>query len=94
MSAVATDPALAALVVLRLVLFALAGGLTVVSFRAFRRHGSDRLEFAFIGFAFVSMGVALAALGTYVEGYTVAFDLVETVPFILGFAMLYLSLYR
>ncbi|MFB6303106.1 MAG: hypothetical protein ABEH78_09640 [Haloferacaceae archaeon] len=91
---VTVDPLLAALVLARLVLFALAGGLTVISFRAYRESRTRRLEFAFVGFAFVSMGVALANLATYVGGYPVLLDLAETVPFIVGFAMLYASLYR
>jgi hypothetical protein len=91
---VAIDPLVAALVLSRLVLFALAGGLTVISFRAYRTAGTKRLESAFVGFAFISMGVALANLATYVNGYPVLFDLVETIPFIVGFAMLYASLYR
>jgi hypothetical protein len=91
---VAVDPLVAVLVVSRLVLFALAGGLTVISFRAYRESGTKRLESAFVGFAFVSMGVALANLATYVDGFPVLFDLAETVPFIIGFAMLYVSLYR
>ncbi|MFB6305370.1 MAG: hypothetical protein ABEH47_09395 [Haloferacaceae archaeon] len=88
------EAARAALVLLRLILFALAGGLTVISFRAYRENGTERLEAAFVGFAFISMGVALANLGTYVQGYAVLFEIAETVPFIVGFAMLYASLYR
>ncbi|MFB6080769.1 MAG: hypothetical protein ABEJ81_07215 [Haloferacaceae archaeon] len=91
---VAVDPLVAALVLARLVLFALAGGLTVISFRAYRASRTKRLESAFVGFAFISMGVALGNLATYANGYPVLFDLVQTLPFIVGFAMLYASLYR
>ncbi|MFB6156826.1 MAG: hypothetical protein ABEJ34_03175 [Haloferacaceae archaeon] len=88
------DASVAILVLLRLILFALAGGLTVISFRAYRDAGTDRLETAFVGFAFISMGVALSTLATSVDGYAVLFEIAETVPFIVGFAMLYASLYR
>lgn len=79
---------------LRLVLFALALGLTVVSFQAYRRKNSKRLETAFIGFAFISMGVGFSALATGGSKLSVLYQIVETIPFIIGFSMLYLSLYR
>lgn len=83
-----------ALGALRLVLFALALGLTIISFQAYSRRRSERLQYAFIGFAFISMGVALSTLTTQVESYTALFGIVETVPFIIGFSMLYLSLFQ
>ena len=61
---------------------------------------SDRLQYAFIGFAFVSMGIAVANLTTQVAvggelGVTLYYlQIAETVPFIIGFSMIYLSLYR
>jgi len=79
---------------LRLVLFALALGLTLISFQAYSRKRSERLQYAFIGFAFISMGVALSALTTQVGSYTALFGIVETIPFIIGFSMLYLSLFQ
>lgn len=82
------------LVALRLVVFALALGLTLISFQAYRRRYEDRLETAFVGFAFISMGVAVSTLGAYAETNTVLFGVAEAVTFIVGFAMLYLSLYR
>lgn len=91
------------LVLMRLVMFALALGLTLISYQAYSERGSKRLETAFIGFAFISMGMGLSALNYQVfagpssQTYNVAFmtfQIVETIPFILGFAMLYLSLYR
>lgn len=84
----------AAYALLQLVLFALALGLTLISFQAYRQNRTKRLEFAFIGFAFISMGVAVAAIVEQVGQAGVFFDIAETVPFIVGFAMLYLSLYR
>ena len=88
------------LVLMRLVLFGLSLGLTLISFQAYSKRGSQRLQYAFIGFAFISMGVAVTNLTTQVG---VSGDLgqelyylriAETVPFIVGFVMIYLSLYR
>jgi hypothetical protein len=82
------------LVGLRLVVFALAGGITLISFQAYQEKQSDRLESAFIGFAFISMGVAVTMLGTYSDANRVLFGVAEVVSFIIGFAMLWRSLYR
>ena len=87
------------LLFMRLVVFGMSLGLTVISFQAYREQQSERLQFAFLGFAFVSMGVALSAivgqLGTDAgETTLMLFRTVETVPFVIGFAMFYLSLYR
>jgi hypothetical protein len=90
------------LVLMRLVMFALALGLTIISYQAYSDRGSKRLESAFIGFAFVSMGMGLSTLNSQITfGMNqigsltfMVFQIVETIPFILGFAMLYLSLYR
>ena len=84
---------------LRLVLFALALGLTFISFQAYNQKGGKRLESAFIGFAFISMGVALTTISTEITREATAetatyFQVAETIPFIVGFSMLYLSLYR
>lgn len=79
---------------LRLVVFALALGLTLISFQAYNARGSKRLESAFIGFAFISMGVALTSLRTQIADIETIFQIAETIPFIIGFSMLYLSLYR
>jgi hypothetical protein len=85
----------AALMLLRLVLFALTLGLTVLSFQAYQRRQTKQLETAFIGFAFISMGVGLTAMVTQQAGATLTLlQIAETVPFIVGFLMLYLSLYR
>lgn len=90
-----------ALVFMRLVLFGLSLGLTLISFQAYRKRGSQRLQYAFIGFAFISMGVAvtnlttqLSTTGTVAESELVYFQIAETIPFIIGFTMIYLSLYR
>lgn len=84
---------------MRLVLFALSLGLTIISFQAYSRKGTQRLQYAFIGFAFVSMGVAITNLNTQIaqtaeRRMLLLLQTAETVPFIVGFAMIYLSLYR
>jgi hypothetical protein len=91
----------AVLILMRLILFGLSLGLTVISFQSYQRRQSQRLQYAFIGFAFISMGVAVTNLSTQIgtTGAAVGSQLVllqisETIPFIIGFAMIYLSLYR
>lgn len=91
------------LVLMRLVMFGLALGLTLISYQAYSEKRTKRLESAFIGFAFISMGMGISALSSQVTvgvpnpaGSVTffVFQIVETIPFIVGFAMLYLSLYR
>ncbi|WP_049927253.1 DUF7521 family protein [Halopiger goleimassiliensis] len=82
------------LMLMQLSVFALALGLTLISFQSYRANPSDRLESAFIGFAFLSMGVALTTIVSQLSSPVTFFYIVETVPFIIGFGMLYLSLYR
>jgi len=89
------------LILMRLVTFGLTLGLTLISFQAYRKKRSDKLQTAFIGFAFISMGVAvtnvitqLGAEGGGNELPLVFLQMTETIPFIVGFTMLYLSLYR
>ncbi len=82
------------LMFMRLVVFGLALGLTLISFQAYRQKKSKRLESAFVGFAFLSMGVAITTMSTNVDQWVTVLQIVETVPFIVGFGMLYLSLYR
>jgi hypothetical protein len=87
------------LILMRLVLFGLSLGLTLISFQAYSKRRSQRLQYAFIGFAFISMGVAVSNLTTQLTAQGVGselllFQIAETVPFIVGFAMIYLSLYR
>jgi len=84
----------AVLALLRLVVFGLALGLTLISFQAYRRQRSERLESAFVGFAFLSMAAALSTLDASLPEWEVALDIAETVPFIVGFGMLYRSLYH
>ena len=88
------DPMWVLLVLVRLVLFGLALGLTLISYQAFAHKRTQRLKYAFIGFAFVSMGVALSTLISQFRIDEPAFRVVETIPFIVGFSMLYLSMYR
>jgi len=83
-----------ALMGMRLVVFGLALGLTLISFQAYSKQRTEQLQYAFIGFAFISMGVALTSLGTQIDEFVRLFGIVETVPFIVGFSMLYISLYR
>ena len=89
------------LVLLRMVVFGLTLGITLISFQAYRKRPSERLQYAFLGFAFISMGVAvsnvIAQIGWIAseqELVQIFFQASETIPFIIGFAMLYLSLYR
>jgi len=87
------------LTLLRFGVFGLSLGITIISFQAYQQKRSERLQYAFIGFAFISMGVAMSSiitqLGTEAEPEVMLFfQLVETIPFIVGFSMLYLSLYR
>jgi uncharacterized membrane protein len=89
-----------ALVVMRLVVFGLTLGITLISFQAYRKRPSERLQYAFMGFAFISMGVAVSSVITQLgvanasESVRVFFGMSETIPFIIGFTMLYVSLYR
>ncbi|WP_336336587.1 DUF7521 family protein [Haloarcula brevis] len=88
------------LILMRMVVFGLTLGITLISFQAYRKRPSERLQYAFIGFAFISMGVAISSVITQLSaGETgalarVFFQMAETIPFIIGFAMLYVSLYR
>jgi len=88
------------LTLLQLLLFGLALGLTLISFQAYAKNRTKQLESAFIGFAFISMGIGLSTLSTQVALTTDQrvqrhlFQIVETIPFIIGFSMLWVSLYR
>ncbi|WP_265112446.1 DUF7521 family protein [Halosolutus halophilus] len=84
----------AVLMTMQMAVFALALGLTLISFQSYRMNKTKRLESAFIGFAFLSMGVALTTIVSQVPTLSTLFRIVETIPFIIGFGMLYLSLYR
>ena len=87
------------LTLMRFAVFGLSLGLTLISFQAYRKKQSQRLQYAFVGFAFISMGVAISSVITQLGSEAAQliilfFQMVETVPFIIGFSMLYLSLYR
>jgi len=88
------------LVLLRMAVFGLALGITLISFQAYRKRPSERLQAAFVGFAFISMGAAVSSVITQLSAGNTSellrtfFQLAETIPFIIGFSMLYLSLYR
>ncbi|MFB6139424.1 MAG: hypothetical protein ABEJ26_03210 [Halosimplex sp.] len=88
-----------ALAVMRMAVFGLSLGITLISFQAYRQRPSERLQYAFMGFAFISMGVAstvIAQIGAREadEITRIFFRMTEAIPFIIGFAMLYVSLYR
>jgi hypothetical protein len=89
-----------ALVLMRLIVFGLTLGITLISFQAYRKRPSERLQYAFVGFAFISMGVAISSVITQLGGegaseiVRIFFGVSETIPFIVGFTMLYVSLYR
>jgi len=82
------------LMLMQMMVFALSLGLTLISFQSYTQNQSKRLESAFIGFAFLSMGVALTTIISQLSDPIALFYIAETVPFIVGFGMLYLSLYR
>ena len=87
------------LTLMRFVVFGLALGLTLISFQAYQQKKTEQLQFAFLGFAFISMGVAISSVIIQFAQDAdptalVFFEMVETLPFIIGFSMLYLSLYR
>ncbi len=87
------------LTLLRIIAFGLALGITLISFQAYQQQQTERLQYAFLGFAFISMGVAVSTVitqfGADADSMLVLFfQVVETIPFIIGFSMLYLSLYR
>jgi len=90
------------LILMRLVTFGLTLGITLISFQAYRKKQSQMLQTAFIGFAFISMGVAISNVITQlgagaIDPHSLQYiflQMTETIPFIIGFSMLYLSLYR
>jgi len=87
------------LALMRLAVFGLSLGITLISFQAYRQRPSERLQYAFMGFAFISMGVAstvIAQIGVReaTEVVRLFFRMTESIPFIIGFTMLYISLYR
>jgi uncharacterized membrane protein len=88
-----------ALLLLRFVVFGLTLGITLISFQAYQKRRTQRLQYAFLGFAFISMGVAISGVITQFATGTdplvdVFFQIAETVAWIIGFSMIYLSLYR
>ena len=88
-----------ALVLMRMVVFGLTLGITLISFQAYRKRPSERLQYAFTGFAFISMGVAsgvIAQIGVREAGELARtfIRVTETIPYIIGFSCLYISLYR
>jgi hypothetical protein len=95
----ATALARGLLLVMRFAVFGLTLGITIISFQAYQKRPSERLQYAFLGFAFISMGVAVTSVITQLvvevdEMTNLFLQMAEAVPFIIGFSMLYLSLYR
>jgi len=87
------------LLVMRFVVFGLTLGITLISFQAYQKRRTQRLQYAFLGFSFISMGVAISSVITQLGAGAdpvarTFFQMTEAVPFIIGFSMLYLSLYR
>jgi len=87
------------LVLMRFVVFGLTLGITLISFQAYQKRRTTRLQYAFLGFAFISMGVAISSVITQFGAdadplVDIFFQMSETIPFIIGFSMLYVSLYR
>ncbi len=87
------------LTLLRITVFGLTLGITLISFQAYQKQKTQRLQYAFLGFAFISMGIAVSTVITQFGAdadvmLVLFFEIVETIPFIIGFSMLYLSLYR
>jgi hypothetical protein len=87
------------LTLMRFIVFGLTLGITLISFQAYQKKRTERLQYAFVGFAFISMGVAISSVITQLgadaeEIVLLFFQMVETIPFIIGFSMLYVSLYR
>jgi hypothetical protein len=87
------------LLIMRFTVFGLTLGITLISFQAYQQRGSQRLQYAFLGFAFISMGIAVSSVITQLGADAAAivrvfFQVAETIPFIIGFSMLYISLYR
>ena len=52
------------LLLMRFVVFGLALGVTIISFQAYQKRRTQRLQYAFLGFAFISMGVAVSSVIT------------------------------
>ncbi|PSQ34002.1 hypothetical protein BRD08_10905 [Halobacteriales archaeon SW_10_66_29] len=52
------------LTLMRFVVFGLTLGITIISFQAYQQQRSNRLQYAFVGFAFISMGVAISSVIT------------------------------
>ncbi|MEF8838339.1 MAG: hypothetical protein V5A24_00640 [Haloarculaceae archaeon] len=87
------------LLVMRFVVFGLTLGITLISFQAYQKRRTERLQYAFLGFSFISMGVAISSVITQFGAGAapiarVFLQMSEAIPFIIGFSMLYLSLYR
>ncbi|RNJ25708.1 DUF7521 family protein [Halosegnis longus] len=94
-------PAGIVLLLLRLVLLGFSLGLTLISFRAYRDNRTERLKYAFVGFASISTGVAVTSLTTQLlfaardptTGLFVGLQVAGAALFCVGFGALYYSLY-
>lgn len=70
-----------------------AGAITVISFRVFRETKNRTYRLAFIGFLHLFLGVASEAVLFRVGSFPISLvHTIETLFFVIGFTMLYLSL--
>lgn len=81
------------LIALDLLAMGVAGAITVISFRAYRRTKSRTYRFAFIGFLHLLGGLASEAILFRYGSLPISLvHTIETLLFLIGFAALYLSL--
>lgn len=81
------------LLILDAVAMAVAAGITVISFRAYRRTKNRTYRFAFIGFIHLLAGLASEAILFRVGTLPISLiHTIETLFFLIGFSALYLSL--
>lgn len=80
-------------IVLDILAMGVAAGITIISFRAYRRTKSRTYRFAFIGFLHLLAGLASEAILFRIGTFPISLvHTIETLLFLIGFAALYLSL--
>jgi hypothetical protein len=78
----------------RLVALGLALGISLTSYRTYRRTGASTFGFTMIGFAFVTLGLAVESLLLGRVALTLTeIHAVESLFFAIGFVALYASLH-
>lgn len=81
------------LLALDVLAFVVALGITVISFRAYRRARSHTYRFAFVGFVFLTAGVVSEAVLFRAQTLPIVMvHSIETGLFLVGFGALYASL--